>query len=150
MAEFSPHSGVIKNRQHVLPLRVYYEDTDVGGVVYHANYLKYMERGRSDMIRGLGISQEEMLKFLEPDDIKFVVIRSEVDYVKPAKLDDEITVHTNVAKLGKASLVMEQEICRSDEVLAKGVIKVAALNKENKPARISTKIRDKINVVIKE
>lgn len=150
MAEFSPHSGVIKNGQHVLPLRVYYEDTDVGGVVYHANYLKYMERGRSDMIRNLGISQEEMLKFLEPDDIKFVVIRSEVDYVKPAKLDDEITVHTKLSKLGKASLVMEQEIYRSDEVLAKGVIKVAALNKENKPARISTKIRDKINVVIKE
>ncbi len=150
MAEFSPHSGVIKNGQHVLPLRVYYEDTDAGGVVYHANYLKYMERGRSDMIRSLGISQEEMLKFLEPGDIKFVVIRSEVDYVKPAKLDDEITVHTNVSKLGKASLVMEQEIRRSDEVLAKGIIKVAALNEENKPARLPKKILEKINEVIKE
>ncbi|PCJ31278.1 MAG: tol-pal system-associated acyl-CoA thioesterase [Alphaproteobacteria bacterium] len=150
MAEFSPHSGFIKNRQHILPLRVYYEDTDAGGVVYHANYLKYMERGRSDMIRNLGISQEEMLKFLEPGDIKFVVIRSEVDYVKPAKLDDEITVHTNVSKLGKASLVMEQEIHRSDEILAKGIIKVAALNEENKPARLPTKILEKINEVTEE
>ncbi|VAX05838.1 Tol-Pal system-associated acyl-CoA thioesterase [hydrothermal vent metagenome] len=150
MAEFSPHSGFIKNGQHILPLRVYYEDTDAGGVVYHANYLKFMERGRSDMIRSLGISQEEMLKFLEPGDIKFVVIRSEVDYVKPAKLDDEITVHTNVSKLGKASLVMGQEIRRSDEVLAKGIIKVAALNEENKPARLPKKILEKINEVIKE
>ncbi len=145
MAEFSPHSGIIKDGEHILPLRVYYEDTDAGGVVYYANYLKYMERGRSDMLRKLGIDQGKMLEFLEPDDIKFVVIRSEVDYIKPAKLDDEITVHSKLAKVGKASLIMEQEIRRSGETLAKGRIKAAALNEDNRPVRLPEKIIEKIN-----
>jgi len=150
MAEFSPHSGFIKNGRHILPLRVYYEDTDAGGVVYYANYLKYMERGRSDMLRKLGISQEKMLKFSGAGDIKFVVTRSEIDYVKSARLDDEITVHTNISRLGKASLVMTQEIRRSEELLTKGIIKVAALNAENKPARLPKTILEKFNEVTKE
>jgi len=144
MAELLPHSGVIKDGEHILPLRVYYEDTDAGGIVYYANYLKYMERGRSDMLRKLGIDQGEMLKFLEPDDIKFVVIRSEVDYIKPAELDDEITVHTRVSKLGKASLSMTQEVRRGDDILAKGVIRAASLNKQDRPARLPKIIMEKL------
>ncbi len=147
MAEFSPHSGIIKGGEHILPLRVYYEDTDAGGVVYHANYLKYMERGRSDMLRKLGIDQEEMLKFLEPDDIKFVMIRSEVDYISPAKLDDEITVHSRLSGMGRASLTMEQEVRRSGEILTRGQVKVAALNEDNRPARLPEKIIEKINLI---
>lgn len=136
MAEFLPHSGTMSDGEHVLPLRVYYEDTDAGGIVYYANYLKYMERGRSDMLRELGIDQGNMLNFQKPDDIKFVVTRSEVDYISPAKLDDIITVHTKVTKVGKASLIMTQEVRRSDVLLAKGVIKAAALNGKNRPARL--------------
>ncbi|MBL4801772.1 MAG: tol-pal system-associated acyl-CoA thioesterase [Emcibacter sp.] len=127
-----------------MPLRVYYEDTDAGGIVYYANYLKYMERGRSDMLRMLGIDQGEMLKFQQPDDIKFVVTRSEVDYMKFAGLDDEITVHTRVSSLGKASLTMTQEVRRGDDILAKGIIKAAALNKQGKPARLPKKIMEKL------
>lgn len=144
LAEISPHSGIIKDGEHMLPLRVYYEDTDAGGVVYYANYLKYMERGRTDMLRKLGIDQGEMLKFLEPDDIRFVVIRSEVDYIKPARLDDEITVHTRLAKTGGASLIMEQQVRRQDEILARGRIKAAVLNKNDRPVRMPKKIMDKI------
>ncbi len=147
MAELLPHSGIIKDGEHILPLRVYYEDTDAGGVVYYANYLKYMERGRSDMLRLMDFEQGEMLKFLEPDDIKFVVIRSEVDYVQPARLDDEITVHTKIVKLGLASLVMAQEIRRSGEILAKGMIKAAGLDKRNKPARLNQKVLKKLTSV---
>jgi len=147
MAEISPHSGFIKEGEHILPLRVYYEDTDAGGVVYHANYLKYMERGRSDMLRKLKISQNEMLEFLEPDDIRFVVIRMEVDYISPARLDDEITVHSKVSKQGKASLMMEQEIRRADDILAKGKVKVAALNAEDKPRALPKEIVEKIKDV---
>ncbi|PCI34329.1 MAG: tol-pal system-associated acyl-CoA thioesterase [Alphaproteobacteria bacterium] len=147
MAELLPHSGIIKDGEHILPLRVYYEDTDAGGIVYYANYLKYMERGRSDMLRLMGLEQGEMLKFREPDDIKFVVVRSEVDYLMPAVLDDEITVHTTVFRVRNASLEMTQEVCRGKQVLALGVIKAAALNKDNKPARLSKKIKDKLNMV---
>ena len=80
MAELLPHSGIIKDKEHILPLRIYYEDTDAGGVVYHANYLKFMERGRSDMLRLVGIDQVKMLQFLEPEDFKFFMVRTEVDY----------------------------------------------------------------------
>lgn len=143
MAELLPHSGIIREGEHILPLRIYYEDTDAGGVVYHANYLKYMERGRSDMLRLLGLDQEKMLKFREADDIKFVIIRTEVDYVKPARLNDEITVRSRISGLGRASLVMEQEICRSGDILARGVIRVAALGEQGKPVRLPKKIIQK-------
>ncbi len=149
MAQLSPHSGVIKDREHVLPIRVYYEDTDAGGIVYYANYLKYMERGRSDMLRQLQIDQGDMLKFLEPDDVKFVVIRAEVDYVKPAGLDDEITVHTTISKVGKASLTLKQDVRREKETLARGVIRAAALNKDNKPAKLPKRVADKLKQVDK-
>lgn len=144
MAELSPHSGIIKDGEHILPLRIYYEDTDAGGIVFYVNYLKYMERGRSDMLKLLGLDQGEMLKFLEPDDIRFVVIRSEVDYIKSAKLSDEITVHSKVSRIGGASLTMEQEIRRSDEILAKGVVKVVALDRQDKPTRLPKKIIQKL------
>ena len=144
MAEFSPHSGRIKDGEHILPLRVYYEDTDAGGIVYYANYMKYMERGRSDMLRNLGINQNEMLKFQTTDDVKFVVVRSEIDYIAPAKLDDEITVHTKLSKIGGASLIMAQEIRRAGIILAKGIIKAAVLDGEGKLARLPKKIRKKL------
>jgi len=150
MAELSPHSGFIKDGEHIRPLRVYYEDTDAGGIVYHANYLKFMERARSDMLRLMGLHQGEMLKFLGPDDIKFVVVRTEVDYIMPARLDDDITVRTRVAQLGRASVMMAQVIYRSDDILARGKIKVAILNEQNKPTRLSKNIVQKLNILMKE
>lgn len=144
MAEILPHSGTMSGGEHILPLRVYYEDTDAGGIVYYANYLKYMERGRSDMLRELGIDQGDMLNFQSEDDIKFVVTRSEVDYLKPAKLDDIITVHTTVKGVGKASLIMAQEVRRADTILARGEIKAAALNCYNRPARLPKDIMNKL------
>ncbi|NOZ43267.1 MAG: tol-pal system-associated acyl-CoA thioesterase [Alphaproteobacteria bacterium] len=144
MAEFSPHSGSITNGEHILPLRIYYEDTDAAAIVYHANYLKYMERGRSDMLRLMGIDQADMLKFQHPDDVGFVIIRSEVDYIKPALLDDEITVHTKVTTIGRASLTMAQQVRRSGQILAQAVIRIAALNKAGKPARLPKQIVNKL------
>ena len=147
MAEFSPHSGIIKDGEHILPLRVYYEDTDAGGIVYYANYLKYLERGRSDMLRILGVEQQEMLLFNSPDDVKFVVTRAEIDYLRPAKLDDVVKVRTKVDEFRKASFTMQQEIWRDDELLIKAVIMAAALNKNNRPARIPEQVRKKLDKV---
>lgn len=145
MAELLPHSGIIKDKEHILPLRIYYEDTDAGGVVYYANYLKFMERGRSDMLRILGIDQEKMLQFLEPGDFKFLIARVEVDYLKPARLNDEITVHTRLAGFGGASIIMEQVIRSSDVDLIKGRVKAAVLDKHNRPMRWPNKIIEQLN-----
>lgn len=148
MAELLPHSGIIKDGEHILPLRIYYEDTDAGGVVYHANYLKFMERGRSDMLRLVGFDQMRMLKFLEPDDFKFIVVRSEIDYLKSARLNDEITVHSRLSRVGGASIIMEQVIRKSDEVLVRGRARVAVLNKDNRPMRLPKKFVEILNALI--
>ncbi|MCF8475134.1 MAG: tol-pal system-associated acyl-CoA thioesterase [Emcibacter sp.] len=131
-----------------MPIRVYYEDTDAGGIVYFANYLKFMERGRSDMLRLLEIEQGEMLKFQKPDDFKFVVSRTEVDYLKPAKLGDVVLVHTRLSKFGGASLMMEQDIWRSGERITKALVKAVALNKDDRPVRLPKEIVEKLKMVI--
>lgn len=140
-----PNAGQIKDGEHILPVRVYYEDTDAGGIVYYANYLRFLERGRSDMLRLLGVDQVRMLDFREPDDIMFVVRRAEVDYLRPARLDDALTVHTKLAKLGAVSLTMTQEIRRQtegqEEPLVRAVIKAGILGQDGKPKRLSGRIR---------
>lgn len=148
MAELSPHSGIINDGEHILPLRIYYEDTDAGGVVYHANYLKFMERGRSDMLRLVGINQVKMLQFLEPDDFKFFMVRTEVDYVKSAILNDEITIHTRVTKFGGASIIMDQVIRRAGDIIAKGRVRAAVLNKDDKPMRLPKTFVEKLSALI--
>lgn len=139
MAEISPHSGTIKDGKHILPLRVYYEDTDVGGVVYYANYLKYMERGRSDMLRLLGVDQSALMS-----EIRFVVRRCEIDYRAPAHLDDILQVHTRITRIGGASLMMEQDIKKDGQILNRGVIKVGVLDGQGNVARLPQEIKNKL------
>lgn len=110
--------------EFVQTLRVYFEDTDAGGVVYHANYLKFMERCRSDWLRALGFSQQ----ILQQQGVQFVVRRCLVDYHLPARLDDELSVSLSVAKLGRASLVFVQEVRRAQELLCAAEVKVACID----------------------
>lgn len=111
-------------------LRVYYEDTDTGGVVYYANYLKFFERARTEWLRSLGVEQE---KLAHTDQVMFVVRRTTVDYLKPAKLDDELFITVTVQKLGRASVHFVQEAWRvkgqEREELANGSIYVACVDK---------------------
>ena len=146
MTEISPQlgnslAGVLENGTHILPVRVYYEDTDAGGIVYYANYLKYLERGRSDMLRLLGVDQMGMLAFDQEDDVQFVVRRAEVDYIRPARLDEVLTVRTVIEKAAGASLVMGQKIFRGEELLISAVIKAGVLGKTGRPVRMPDKIR---------
>lgn len=108
---------------HVFPVRVYYEDTDFGGVVYHANYLKFVERGRSEWVRTLGVDQRAM----KEDGTIFVVRRVEADYLRPAVFDDELTVVTTVERLGGASLTLWQEVRRGAEVIFTARVVLVAL-----------------------
>jgi acyl-CoA thioester hydrolase len=118
---------------HVYNLRVYWEDTDAGGLVYHANYLKFAERARTEMLRHLGIEQE---KLRGDTGLLFVVRRLVADYLQPARLDDELAVATRVKHLGGASLDLDQEVRRGDRALVRLALRIACLGRDGRPRRL--------------
>ena len=126
--------------QHLFPLRVYYEDTDFSGVVYHASYLRFLERGRTEFIRACGIDQQKLHR---ETGVYFVVRRMEIDWLKPALMDDALVVETAAAKIGGASMVLSQRILRGDEVMTTADVVVVIL-KEGRPTRLPDAIRAKI------
>lgn len=130
--------------QHVFPVPVYWEDTDAGGIVYYANYLKFTERARTDMLRGLGINQQEMLE----EGANFVVRACKIEYLKPAKMEDQLEVVTLVTSLRGASLHMQQNICRNGEILVETTVRVACLGEDGRPQRLSSAINDKFNALL--
>ncbi len=107
------------------PVRVYYEDTDSGGVVYYANYLKFFERARTEMLRNLGFEQDRLVV---EQKIIFVVRSVQVDYLKPAHFNDCLDASAKVTCAKKVTLEFEQLITRRDEVLCKGMIRIASLD----------------------
>ncbi|MFZ5756577.1 MAG: tol-pal system-associated acyl-CoA thioesterase [Pseudomonadota bacterium] len=111
-------------REFSVPVRVYIEDTDAGGIVYYVNYLKFMERARTEWLRSLGFRHYS----LRDEDFLFVVRRAEVDYRRPARMDDELAVTAAVEKAGRASLVFRQRVLRGSEVLAEGRVEVACVS----------------------
>ncbi len=110
-----------------LPVHIYWEDTDAGGIVYHSNYLKYMERARSDMMRALNVSQAAELE--SPDGRIFVAANVSIRYRRAARLDDDLTVVTRVKALRRASIVFEQNVLRGDEVITEGEVRVGCVSR---------------------
>lgn len=106
------------------PIRVYYENTDAGGVVYHAQYLNFFERARTEYLRTLGFSQQQLLE----QNLAFVVKKVEIDYNLPARLDDQLSVETKIVALNKASLVFEQSLWREECRLSQARVLVASVN----------------------
>jgi acyl-CoA thioester hydrolase len=127
---------------HTLPVRVYYEDTDMGGIVYYANYLRYIERARSDWVRSLGVDQNAMR---EKDGVVFVVRRVEADYLKPSKFDDELLVRTVVKAVTGVRLIMVQEVIRGDDLLFHAEVTVVCVGEGGAPARLPANIRRQIH-----
>ena len=117
---------------HHFALRVYFEDTDTAGIVYYANYLKYMERARSDMLRALGIDQRAAL---EAADGVYVVAQADIAFRRPAKLDDALRVLSEVLEVRAASCVIHQRVMREDELIAEARIMAAFLSTEGRPKR---------------
>lgn len=123
-------------------IRVYYEDTDAGGVVYHTNYIKFMERARTEWLRHLGVEQDELR---DKAGVIFAVRSVQVDYFSPGKFNDELLVSSEVIKKGKASIIIRQEIIKNSEVLCKGVIKVASLDdKSFRPKAMPERLYEKM------
>jgi len=136
--------GEFRENEFLFPVRVYYEDTDAGGIVYYANYLKFAERARTEFIRELGVRQQDNLE--TEDKAGFVVRHCDIDYQAPAVLDDELTVSCRIMDLSGASAVMHQEITRGDQVLVSIDIKLVYMSLATKrPARIPKDLVQKLN-----
>ena len=133
MAE--PLAGVwLDDKTHQLSVRVYYEDTDFTGVVYYANYLKFLERGRTDALRCAGVSHAEILKLDPP--LGFAVRKINLDYLKPARIDDALTIETRFKTVKGARLVISQRVMCAAEVLVTAEVEAACIDLEGRPRRL--------------
>ena len=126
---------------HRFPIRVYYEDTDMAGIVYYANYLRFIERARSDWVREIGIDQLAM----KAAGTVFAVRRVEADYLGSAVLDDELMVETEVRNVTGVRLTMDQRVKRGEEVLFQAVVTVVCMNEDGQPVRLPANIRQMIH-----
>lgn len=107
------------------PIRVYYEDTDAGGVVFYANYLKFFERSRTEMLRAMGYEQDELMTAAG---VIFVVRSVQIDYLSPARFNEQLIVSAKITEAKKASLIFDQVISRGDDILCTGIIRIACLD----------------------
>jgi len=131
-----------------LPVRVYYEDTDVAGVVYYANYLRFIERGRTEWLRSLGVDQGELIRTHE---IAFAVRSLEAEYLKPARLEDLLTVRTTIEMIGRAQAVFRQNVLRGDELLFSARVRVASFNPASaRPAPMPKEIQEQFKLLLQD
>lgn len=127
---------------HEFPLTVYYEDTDMAGIVYYANYLRYIERARSEIVEELGLDQNAM----RAAGIVFVVTRVEADYLTSARLGDRLVVRTTHAPKGPVRWIFDQEVVRDDTVIFRAVVTAVCMSTDGKPTRLPAELRQKLEV----
>jgi len=125
-----------------LAVRVYYEDTDFSGLVYHASYLRFMERGRTEMLRALGLDQRALLEGAAGAPIFFVVRSMDLDFQKPATMDDLLTVETQTLQIGGASLTLEQRVLRQAELLVSAKVRIVCVE-AGRARRLPAQVRAK-------
>ena len=129
----TPTAGRFEGRVHLLPVRVYYEDTDFTGLVYHGNYIRYFERGRSDFLRMAGVSHSDLLVGDSPS--AFVVTRMEIDFRLPARIDDALLVNTTYDSARGARLFVTQKITRDGALIAEAVVEAACISLGGRPRK---------------
>ncbi|MES2815449.1 MAG: tol-pal system-associated acyl-CoA thioesterase [Pseudomonadota bacterium] len=127
---------------HTHAVRVYYEDTDLAGIVYYANYLKFIERARTEWVTALGVDQ---IALKARDGIVFAVRRVEADYLRPARFGDDLVVETRLQTLGGARIVLEQVVLRGDERLFASVVTLVCLGDDGHAARIPAGVRARLS-----
>ena len=141
-----PNSGTLHENSHTLMERVYFEHTDFSGVVYHARYLDFLEHGRSDYVRLLGVHHRELQEGAYGDSLAFAVHRMEIDFRNAARIDDVLTIETDRGKLKGARLVFNQRIHRDDQPIINAVVTVVLVNASGKPKRFPPALLDKLGV----
>ena len=140
MSALLPASGCFEGKAHLLPVRVYYEDTDFTGVVYHANYLRYFERGRSEFLRLSGVSHTALRALERP--MAFVVVRMEIDFRKAARIDDALIVRTQYDRIARARLHVRQTLLRGLDLIAEAVEEIACIDIDGRPRRPPAALMD--------
>ena len=127
-----PADGCFEGNTHYFPLRVYFEDTDVAGIVYYANYLRFMERARSDLLRAIGVDQRGAL---EDGTGVYAVAEVSIRYKAPARLGDDLIVVTDIEEIRAASVLIHQQVRRTSELLADAMVTAAFLTPDGRPRR---------------
>lgn len=133
MSQDAPSAGRFEGRVHILPVRIYYEDTDFTGLVYHANYVRYCERGRSDFLRLAGVHHSLLLEEAEP--LGFAVNKINLEFVKPARIDDALIVRSMFETIKGPRIFISQEIERAGEILVRAEVQVCCISLTGKPKR---------------
>jgi acyl-CoA thioester hydrolase len=133
MSQDAPSAGRFEGRYHLLPVRIYYEDTDFTGLVYHANYARYFERGRSDFLRLAGISHTALLEGAEP--LGFAVNRLTLEFQKPARIDDALLIRTLFERAQGPRIFISQQLERGAEILVRGQVEVCCISLTGRPRK---------------
>jgi len=141
----SARSGHFEAGEHVFPLRVYYEDTDAGGIVYYASYLRFAERARTELLRLAGLEQSELARLHQ---VVLAVRNCVVDYLAPARLDDLLEVRSRLSGLSGATLTARQSIGRGEETLARLDVRVACVRPDGRPTRLPAPVRSALQPYI--
>ena len=129
-------------KEFIYNFKVYYEDTDAGGVVYYANYLKFLERARSEAIYSIGFSNLDLKR---TNDVIIVVKSCNINYIKPAKFEDKLSVHSSIISISKASFKMNQIIIRQEEKITEAEVVLVTINSSGKPTKLPGELVKKIN-----
>ena len=143
-----PSSGEFSGREHRLPVRVYYEDTDFTGVVYHASYVRFFERGRTDFLRASGVGHRELLE--RPDPCAFVVTRLDIAFRRAARIDDALIVRTTYDRVRGPRLWVTQTLMRGDEVIATAAVEVACITLAGAPRRPPADLAERLKPLLME
>jgi acyl-CoA thioester hydrolase len=133
-------NGTFEGKTHLQPVRVYYEDTDLSGIVFYGNYAKFIERGRTNFLRLVGVHHQDLLDLPEP--VAFTVTRLEIDYLKPARIDNTLQVRSTYTKMTAARIYGTQIVWRGDEELVRAKIEAACINLDGKARRIPKYVRE--------
>jgi acyl-CoA thioester hydrolase len=135
-------------RRHVLPIRVYFEDTDAGGIAYHASFIRWCERGRTDFLRLLGTDSRRLIDGSDSHEpAAFVVRRMNCDFLRPVRMDDVLEVETRVKELGGASVTLLQAVARAGRHVFEAEVTVVLVSVSGKPLRLSTAVRSAFGAV---
>lgn len=140
-----PYRGAFVGNTHYFALRVYIEDTDIGGVVYHSRYLGFLERARSDMLRAVGIEQRAAI---ENGQGVYAVAEMRIKYIKPARLDDDLLIATNLVAVRAASCLIRQQIKRGEDFISEATVTAAFLGPDGRPRRQPREWADKFNNLV--
>jgi len=138
----APSPGWFEEKTFVFPLRVYYEDTDLSGSVYHASYLRFMERGRSEFLRSSGLRHQGMLEADEP--LVWAIRRVSIDYCKAARVDEALEVHTRVDNLSGVRMWLNQEVRRGHDLLTLAMVEACVVTLDGRPRRIPGHVAKKL------